>query len=463
MLDPYIHMGVSQIETIVTQVWQGTPTGQLIALALDDIVLEMGLPNVWQQENLRLGLLYSSTTSWIRHVLQFALDNNITFEMDVIWFARRRQWDRAIMQAALQYTNHVATLQSINTVRMALNVVWISDITNANGTSLDSRWLTPLRTLPHRNEHKWPCQHSTKPKDWSIWQKFLTALCQNNSRMLLHPVGKWQLSHREWIDTWECFITDNDEELFIKMSQGSKWRRHIKQQDHRVRRFTRYHKEYLQYDTLPTNAGSLKRASYMDHRNYIELTAIDTFPTHRTIDGSMIFPWSGMSPDKASIIGVIRESLNPAYLETSERLDILLREFSQGQIIAVCDGSFFNDSKDAAAAWILETQCRTQWIMGSISTPGSKDDQSAFRSELAGLAAISITLKVLSQCCPSPANVIIACDGLSALRVFTTKKDTLTANFPHADLQSIIVDIWSASSTRPVPIHVKGHQHYGRE
>jgi hypothetical protein len=96
--------------------------------------------------------------------------------------------------------------------------------------------------------------------------------------------------------------------------------------------------------------------------------------------------------------------------------------------------------------------------MGSIHTPGPEDELSAYRSELTGLVAISVTIKILAQCCPSPRNIIIACDGLAALRVITTGKDAITANVPHADLQSIIADIWTDNPTRPIPIHVKGHQ-----
>jgi hypothetical protein len=70
MIDPYIHMGVSQIETLVTNSWKGTLTGQLIAITLDDIALEMGLCNLWQLDSLCQGLLYSSTKSWICHILQ---------------------------------------------------------------------------------------------------------------------------------------------------------------------------------------------------------------------------------------------------------------------------------------------------------------------------------------------------------------------------------------------------------
>jgi hypothetical protein len=94
-----------------------------------------------------------------------------------------------------------------------------------------------------------------------------------------------------------------------------------------------------------------------------------------------------------SITTAIKNTLKPAYIETTEWLDILLDKFSNGQIVAVSDGSFLGSTIKAAAAWILESQCRSQWIMGSMNTPGSKDNFSAYRSELTGLAAISVTTR----------------------------------------------------------------------
>lgn len=46
-----------------------------------------------------------------------------------------------------------------------------------------------------------------------------------------------------------------------------------------------------------------------------------------------------------------------------------MEEFSNSQIVTVSDGSFLGSTKGAAAAWIIESQCKLQWIMGSINTP----------------------------------------------------------------------------------------------
>jgi hypothetical protein len=126
--------------------------------------------------------------------------------------------------------------------------------------------------------------------------------------------------------------------------------------------------------------------------------------------------------------------------------------------VAVSDGSYFPEEKKAAAAWIIESACGTQWIMGSLLIPGSEASYSSYRSELTGLVAISLTMKILAGGCAQPKHVIIGCDGKSALNSLSLTKDDLTANTSNYDLLSILVDIWDLCTMKPYPVHVKGHQ-----
>jgi hypothetical protein len=43
IMDPYIHMGASHITALITHRWQGTPTGKLLDVTIDDLALEMGI------------------------------------------------------------------------------------------------------------------------------------------------------------------------------------------------------------------------------------------------------------------------------------------------------------------------------------------------------------------------------------------------------------------------------------
>lgn len=457
LLDAYIHMGTSQVDTLISHIWQKTPTGLLLEMALEDIALELGLPDTWHPQVLQQGLKYARTPTWVRHVMQFTVDHNISIQLETNYYQKHRAHDRTIMEAALAYSRNDRILQSINTVRMALKVVWLSDIASADGQLLDGRCIHSSSVFPPRNNHRWPKQHHTSPKDWTIWRTWISSLYQGTRRQLRRPLGDWRGTIQEWTTNWDCFVNEDEDTLYITQQGSQGWHRHIAQPG-RARRYKRFYLEYLAFRELPMAPATLLRATIVRKRDYIEVIAIAQRPREWQRIGIPTDVWTPFQATKERIIHKIEDILQPIYLATSDHLDTLFRDFSNGQVVAVSDGSFFPNTKRAAAAWVIESQCRTQWIMGSILVPGSKDEFSAYRSELTGLLAISITLKLFSCCLTQPRHIIIGCDGETALRTLLKTRAEITANSPHSDLQSILVDVWANMDSHPYPVHIKGHQ-----
>jgi hypothetical protein len=127
----------------------------------------------------------------------------------------------------------------------------------------------------------------------------------------------------------------------------------------------------------------------------------------------------------------------------------------QPHLIAVSDGSF--KQEHGTAAWILRASEACE-IVGQMITPGTARDQSAYRSELAGLYGVACTIWLLEKEHGITGTVLAACDGLSALRQIEKMHDFIDPNLPQYDLILAIRNIirqtsWSWSWT-----HVKGHQ-----
>jgi hypothetical protein len=458
ILDAYTHMGASKVDTLVSNIWKGTPTGRLLELALEDLALEIGLQDPWQLHTLKQGLKYATTPSWIRHLFEFTTTNNIYIHLNIPLFQTPRTNDKTIMEAALQYTLQPQLLKSINIVRMALQVVWLSDISSATGTHLDSRCFTLHQKFPRRNNYRWPTQHYVTAKDWRIWRQWLHSLTVGNYHRLSEPLGVWKVYDPDWIGLWDCFVNESEEELYIRNEEENTWRRHILIPTQRNRHYKRYFPEYLVLGNMNGTLNQLKRASFVVRRGYIEVTATDD---QLRVRGRVVpddSPWCNITASRESILQKITDILTPVYLEATDNVDRLFHDFSTGQAVAVSDGSYFTESNGAAAAWIIESNCRTQWIRGSMQTPGPPTDLSAYRSELTGLMAISVTVKILSAGLRSPNHMIIRCDGEAALRTLKLSKDDLNTTSPHSDLCSIIVDIWSSVQTEPFPVHIQGHQ-----
>jgi hypothetical protein len=92
----------------------------------------------------------------------------------------------------------------------------------------------------------------------------------------------------------------------------------------------------------------------MIHRRYIEVTSIEGNYFGQLLTELIHQPWRNIIATKESILSNIEALLKPVYLEASENLERLFQDFQTGQVVAVSDGSYFSETQQAAAAWIIE-------------------------------------------------------------------------------------------------------------
>ena len=103
-------------------------------------------------------------------------------------------------------------------------------------------------------------------------------------------------------------------------------------------------------------------------------------------------------------------------LSMSDNGSILASSIKEGTAIAVSDGSYKH--LHGTAAWVIEGSSRESKISGIVITPGGDRDQSAYRSELAGLLAIFTMVKHNEQQFHLfSGSLQISCDGGSVLDI----------------------------------------------
>jgi hypothetical protein len=361
------------------------------------------------------------------------------------------------MDVAVDSYECVSSLQSVNKIRMALNVIWLSDIATADGWHIDRKWLFPSNHIMRRNHYQWPKLHHINAQDWRVWRDWARRLCGNEEYRMMSSLGPWQCEQRDWVDTWDGFSTWDDEFLYLRSSLGMGWMRQVRMPG-RLRHQHRSFAEYIICRELPEDPDNLKRVSYRTHRTYIEVISTSTFPIEwREADIHLSY-WEHIEMSATTLLHKINTSLQPVFLDATAELNLLIRDYSRGTVVTVSDGSYFPDRHQAAAAWIIESECGSQWIMGSNFVHGSKESYSSYRSELMGLLAISVILRILACGCAQPNHVIIGCDGQAALDSLKARRVDINANSPHVDILSTLVDLWSSSTMKPYPVHVKGHQ-----
>ena len=104
-----------------------------------------------------------------------------------------------------------------------------------------------------------------------------------------------------------------------------------------------------------------------------------------------------------------------------------------GCCIAISDGSFKDEF--GTASWIVQGEDEFGSLEGSLVTPGNPEDQSAYRSELAGLYGIAAIVNLLCQYHKiTEGSITIGCDGLQALLHGTSTVDFIPTKMAQFDL-----------------------------
>lgn len=100
-----------------------------------------------------------------------------------------RQHDKCIMDFALSYTARKAQLERINAIREYLNIQYLSEICNPDGSQLATGILYGNQAeKQYFRRQKGPKQNKPNTRSWTIWSKFLdTLLCSNLT--LRQPLG----------------------------------------------------------------------------------------------------------------------------------------------------------------------------------------------------------------------------------------------------------------------------------
>jgi hypothetical protein len=130
----------------------------------------------------------------------------------------------------------------------------------------------------------------------------------------------------------------------------------------------------------------------------------------------------------------------------------------QHALYGVSDGSY-KDNFGTAAFVVGVVDHLQVCVRGRVVTPGSRDEQNAYRSELAGIYAITVIHWALCEFFNvKHGHIELACDGKSALHQAQWSEDFINTQHPHYDLILAIRVIRQRTMWNWSWRHVKGHQ-----
>ena len=130
----YTAMGTARTSFLLEHCWQKAPTGQLLQVAIENHVLDVGLFDfIWDNTHFASYSRWCSHHSWIYNICAFNNQKEIVLSLQHAQLHPKRCHDRALMELASEFVNTTSELKAFNRVRMLHNVVSLADITSANG------------------------------------------------------------------------------------------------------------------------------------------------------------------------------------------------------------------------------------------------------------------------------------------------------------------------------------------
>ena len=450
----YYEMGVSRITALVEHCANKTPSGQFMHLNMEHMVMETGLYGPLWEMDFDNYTKWTTQSTWIHHTCQFLSEENIKIHVPHFQLEPKREHDRSLMDLAHQFSQSTTILRAINRVRMLHEVIHLSDITTANGKTLDTAFLRSDPFPEKKNEYSWPAQHHVTSTDYTHWRKFMEFIYNNDNFSLHCPLGKWMQSTTPQQQIhWHWYIAQDRKRIYERVNDQFAIHKRINCNNNQ------FHYDNTMTTSLPT---TVRPASVDLQPNHIHLINSGCSPNERLIQQPPQITFT-----REPICNLLKKKLPPwssQRIRTSNTLQKLHLELTTGQACIVSDGSYFERTGEAGAGWIISTKDCSEFICGGGAIPGPPEKGDSYRSEVAGLIGGSAALSLLLPLLPTHADTyIIGCDNKAAIGHLAKPKPTFKSKWNHGDLTSLLIQIWDDMPITPTARHIKGHRddHYG--
>ena len=430
--EPHTLQTIAHLQAVLQHGHKRNLTGKLLRASYEAVRTEMGdMGDVFRNEYDKWKSIL--TDSWWQATWRDMTSYNIRLRpprqhpRESAW----REQDQQIMTVFVNGGAKGATLRKLNRCRMELQVVWVSEITEASGRKINARMLhAGGRPAAVRPAGTWPKTAPTIAADWAAWRRAIREhLLEPMGSHLRVTLGKFYPDtpgEREW--EWWASI-EGDTVWQRSTDIWTEWPRQTRKSFRRGQERT------------PTNV-TLRRATVgpISPEGVLHIVAIDGRPTHPRVDiGDTTPTWS--TQDSTANMGAWADAIRA------------------GLAVAVCDGSWKDNF--GAAAFRLGKVRRDRWHRVGEGTTWIKPGLTAtgsHRAELAGIhGIISTTVQCAGMYGLQVGRLILGCDNQAALRSLDRDWDFASDDGDY-DILVAIQDMVRQLDITVQGKHVKGHQ-----
>jgi hypothetical protein len=174
----YTDFGYGHLHYLVGHLKLGDEVGQMLLSLITHTQLQVGSTTPFFQLAYPTYAKWIDST-WITDVWKFTQRAHITVDIESQWTpALVRQGDIGIMDLALTFQLDTHQLRSINTCRLYLQVVTVSDIVTAKGDRVLLSVMEGERNPHTATQLEWPDVPKPPSSSWTQWRLFLKYFCR---------------------------------------------------------------------------------------------------------------------------------------------------------------------------------------------------------------------------------------------------------------------------------------------
>jgi len=392
---------------------------------------------------------------WLVSIWRHLSQINFLLEIEEAWCpVLPRQFDDAIMDVAICFPFTSKQLQEINSCRLFLQVLTISDIADAQGIRLLKSAYLGFREDSRPSSLHWPSWQ--RPTTWTAWRLFLQHI--SNGGRLLRELGKWvQPSHQQW--QW---YYDASQDVVYHVQAEDSW---VKYSPAPSQRSTR-RSSTVYTSPIVSSPHTFPQLLFPTTVTFITSTTI------RSIHSAYNFAervhkvspsiWEPTQiPPELSDTPIFYQRIigptPPTAFQCTELATVLQNE---EELLCCSDGSYVDDTGASYHGWILASNISKTIAEGSGPGFGHPELLSSYRAELCGiLALLYIMQRVCSHHRITSGSMRLFCDNKSALQQSTSEGPRGIKPFLSADYDLIAL-IRLQTTLLPISVvgeWVKGH------
>ena len=445
LLHPWYHQELHHLDVFWEEISNETLTGDLLQVSLEELRLELGLPGYLTAAPYTK-MDRCATSCWLKTLWESSNLLGLELEDPFTQLRLSRVDDEFLMMAFLLAGFTTAELKILNECRTFLHVVTLADITSASGTRILQSAYEGKHHDQGAHSYSWPRQPDSLSTDhWQLWQQALDKcfiLMNSPRRTLVTRLKEWTVDPNQH---WVWWYHETTSTLYQRKEEGFEVFRTV------GRSYRNFQTTNAQVDTLPIGCKPASAAvitqgifQMITHSND-EILDPATIPTseirispHVTCDIPFADAWA------------VEELL------MSDAGAMVAEAIKDGHAIAVSDGSF--KELFGTSSFTLQGNTAKHKITGRNAVPGAPLDQSAYRSELSGIAGIVVTLSILcSYHNITGGGIEIGLDGEQAMKSVFDEDDPDPSDTDY----DLIYDLRAKIKCLPIVVRgrwVEGHQ-----